>query len=378
MEEPAGARHLQPPGTGSSAERRAVSTVRRPGLNTPAQSVVYRPVLPNASPPLHHRTLDPNGPGTASTGHHSETTREGAVRDAPGTPGQRAAFRCRTLSPPADHRLAPEVNQSAKTVEAVRRAFPSRGPMEPPAAQRRDGSRHESCEPLHHASSQHALQRGGAQSSAGADYRPGSQMPASPTMKPRRLSAAQPASVSSGIAGTRAVPSMGGMGMTAAGVLASPYPMNNNAFRATHLDQQALQRSQHNTSLNTSLNPSLANTSVNPSLCDEGQQSARCHPLSEDPGEDPPVNRQNRPRSIASSIGSSGYGGMPRPQPSQVGSGGGLMRPQAMTAPQGYSGLYGQQQPRLGGLSGGLAPSMNRVPLRYAPPVSRNAPFPTR
>merc|ERR1719162_1026175 len=105
---------------------------------------------------------------------------------------------------------------------------------------RRDLLRPEPKEPLHHASSQHALQRGGALPSAGSgsdSMAPNN--PASPKLQARRLSQAQPASVSDGIAGVGAIGTGRAPGMTAAGVLASPYPGCRSMLsdHSTHLEQ---------------------------------------------------------------------------------------------------------------------------------------------
>lgn len=346
---------LDAPGT-SSAEQRARSAARQPEMQpvrmaeTPVQSVVYRPLLPNSSPPGACRSLDASNPGTAQP-------------EAPGTPGQRTAFRGRTLSPAADHRLgmgglAGAPAEAHSTVEAVRfgisgglpqrQGFPGRGvSVSHHARQPKDVPRREPREPLHHASSQHALQRGGAQSSTGANH-DSSQLPTSPKLKPRRLTAAQPASVSTGIAGTRAVPSSMARGpMTAAGVLASPYPVSSNAFRGT-LPEQVMQRSPHNTSLNTSL-------ATNTTIDDDRQQSARCHQISEDgTSEASGARRSDRPPSRSAP-------GAPYSRvPTTLGGGVSLMRPQAMSSqyPNMQSPIYSQGQSR-------LASGVPRVPLQY-------------
>lgn len=143
--------------------------------------------------------------------------------------------------------------------------------------------------------------------------------------------------------------------MTAAGVLASPFPVS--AFRPTTLDQ-AMSRNPHNTSIN-SHNTSLAD--------DERQQSARCHHISEDGEGELAPNRPKRPFSSPTPSAIHPYQRMPTT--------GGLMRPQAMTSPAAYPGLYSQQQPRLAS----AVPGIPRVPLQYAASFNkRNVPFPTR
>jgi hypothetical protein len=127
-------------------------------------------------------------------------------QEAPGTPVQRAAFRSRTLSPSSDLRVTgavPENGPTAKmsTAEAVHRGLGRATGTGLTAPQRRELQRREPREPsLHHASSQHALQRGGAVPSTGsgesAGSRSGTAVPSSPQLQPRRLSHAQPASVS--------------------------------------------------------------------------------------------------------------------------------------------------------------------------------------
>lgn len=128
--------------------------------------------------------------------------------EAPGTPVQRQPFRAemrsRTLSPQGETRAMISEGTTGKmtTVEAVHRGMAGRAVAAGSSAsapQKRDLQRPR--EPsLHHASSQHALQRGGAVPSTGSGgdasgSRAGPTAPSSPQIQTRRLSHAQPANI---------------------------------------------------------------------------------------------------------------------------------------------------------------------------------------
>jgi len=359
---------VQPPGIG--VERRAPSALRPAGLpETPVQSVVYRP-LPTA----------PSGSRPGPSRDLTSSTANAGSSEVPGTPTTNTReFRSRTRSPTTTQRHV-VVNSESKTAEAIRRGYQGgqsssaprsaghsgRQPSQPVVQRDRVRLAPKSSEPLHHALSQNALQMGGAVSSGGAraDSLPtvppaspkiqerqlapasgGSPMmqerqiraplanvPASPVMQmreiraspgacqpspkmqARRLSAAHPASVADSISGASAARKV--VPMTAAGVLASPYPMS--ASRDTRLDmrEQAAAR--------------------NPLNISREGDSARCHPHSiTEESVDSFVAEGPSARTRAALAPQSAVPQQPRriPGTTALGSGGLLGRQQAPLAP---------------------------------------------
>lgn len=321
-----------------SAAYRAPSIARAPpsSQDTPGQSLIYRPVMPHASPAIVHRSLDKSrfeAPASPPPRYRQ-------------TPATGPAMRPRTVSPPPEEvRLGGE---GAATAEAIGqhlrqqpRAFPGhRGVSQAPDRRGMpDSSRTQASlqdrrghsDPWNPSASNQALQRGGALPSTGGRSQP----PASPQVKHRQSRTSDPA-VTSGASNFRQPTG----GMTAAGVLVSPYTANvMNAFRSP-LDQSAM-------SEDSSAQPSARNTRMS-GISEEAEQDTVGRARRALPPQAPSLRQPlNRPAQSS-----------------------GLVRPQTQAGVASVASgatVYSQGQPRMVAGMGGV----QRMPLQFAPTYQR-------